>query len=410
MGILDAPGYSRTQANAAFQQRNRNTVIPIGTSFTEGNYGPGTVNPLRYQDRGWFVWCQAFLGQRLTWTRNAGVSGDTTTGMLARIDADVIAYNPGWCVIEVGPNDGTTNISAATTQANIQAMADKLLKAGIRVAVTTPVTTNAQTTPQKNAVLTVGTWLRGWARSQPGIILIDFAQVYTDPLDGNISNFLTDDGTHPSADGAKRLGQLAANALAPFIPNINDLPSANVDTSNLLTNGMMYGNSSGAATGIGVNGSGSSPVHALSKVGRTDLFAGGPVHPCEWQRMAVGPGNGAQRIINWATITTGFAIGDTVQALVEWRMQASPTPVAIGGGLPSINIKLIAVGGSAEATWCYHTSTDKVWTVFPTPELVALTPPITVPSGTTSLVLQLLVNGLDTITVDAGRAKVFKVA
>ena len=36
------------------------TIIPLGTSFTEGNYGPGTVNPLRYQHRGYFNWAMAF--------------------------------------------------------------------------------------------------------------------------------------------------------------------------------------------------------------------------------------------------------------------------------------------------------------------------------------------------------------
>lgn len=37
-----------------------NSIISLGTSFTEGNYGPGTVNPLRYQDRGYFNWAMAF--------------------------------------------------------------------------------------------------------------------------------------------------------------------------------------------------------------------------------------------------------------------------------------------------------------------------------------------------------------
>ena len=389
------------ELSATFAPQPKNSIIPIGTSFTEGNYGPGTSKPLGYQARGYFVWAQSFLGQRLKWLRNAGVPGNTTAMMLARIDADVIAYAPGWCLIEVGPNDATTGVTAATTQANIAAMVDKLTGAGIRVAVTTPTTTVAQTTGQRQAALAVGEWLRAWAQTQPNLVIADFGSVWINPADGAPVTSLADDGTHPSPDGAIALGRVLADALVNRVPAIRDLPASNISTGNLLTNGMATGNVGGLATGFGVNGSGSTPVHTASKVARADGIPG------EWQQLAIGPGNAAGRSMNWPTITTGFAVGDVVEALIEWKRVAGAV-VVFGTTQQYLQAKLIAVGGSAEAVWCDRISSEKVWTAWPEGG-VAKTPPLTIPAGTTSLVLQFSAAGVDTMTLQFGAAIVRKV-
>ena len=57
---------------------------------------------------------------------NAGVSGDTTAGGLARVDAQVLSQNPRIVVICLGANDLGQGIPAATTRENLQNIINKV--------------------------------------------------------------------------------------------------------------------------------------------------------------------------------------------------------------------------------------------------------------------------------------------
>lgn len=64
---------------------------------------------------------------------NAGKSSDTTTGMLARFQADVMAHNPSvlvfaGCLV----NDWATGIPVATTKANLTSMVSQAKSSGIK--------------------------------------------------------------------------------------------------------------------------------------------------------------------------------------------------------------------------------------------------------------------------------------
>lgn len=62
---------------------------------------------------------------------NLGVSGNTTTQMLARIGAATLNYEPIMGFILGGVNDPGNGISSATTTSNISAMVDSLIAAGV---------------------------------------------------------------------------------------------------------------------------------------------------------------------------------------------------------------------------------------------------------------------------------------
>ncbi len=64
---------------------------------------------------------------------NAGVPGDTTAEMLARLNGDVFAYKPQVLFIMGGTNDLGRNISQATTIANLRAIIVAAEKKGIRI-------------------------------------------------------------------------------------------------------------------------------------------------------------------------------------------------------------------------------------------------------------------------------------
>jgi len=62
---------------------------------------------------------------------NLGISGNTTTNMLARIGAATKTYTPIMGFILGGVNDPGNGINSATTTSNISAMVDALVAAGV---------------------------------------------------------------------------------------------------------------------------------------------------------------------------------------------------------------------------------------------------------------------------------------
>jgi acyl-CoA thioesterase-1 len=87
------------------------------------------------QARGWV----ALLAGRLAREHpdyivvNASVSGETTSGGLARIDALLKKHRPAVVVLELGGNDGLRGLPVAQMKRNLAAMIERSQKAGARV-------------------------------------------------------------------------------------------------------------------------------------------------------------------------------------------------------------------------------------------------------------------------------------
>ena len=87
------------------------------------------------QNRGWV----ALLGERLKRERpdysvvNASVSGETTSGGLARIEAALAKHKPALVIIERGGNDGLRGLPVAEMKKNLAAIIERAQKAGARV-------------------------------------------------------------------------------------------------------------------------------------------------------------------------------------------------------------------------------------------------------------------------------------
>ncbi len=79
------------------------------------------------------------MGKRLAtehhgWTVvNASVSGETTAGGAARIEADLKAHAPGIVIIELGANDGLRGLDLAQARANLTRMITASQAAGAKV-------------------------------------------------------------------------------------------------------------------------------------------------------------------------------------------------------------------------------------------------------------------------------------
>jgi acyl-CoA thioesterase-1 len=104
-------------------------ILAMGTSLTQG-YGlpPGTEFTVQLQK----ALKQAGIDATVT---NAGVSGDTSAGGLARLDWS-LADHPDAVILELGSNDMLRGIPPAETEKNLRAILDRLKAAHVKVLLT----------------------------------------------------------------------------------------------------------------------------------------------------------------------------------------------------------------------------------------------------------------------------------
>jgi acyl-CoA thioesterase-1 len=107
-------------AGPAHAQQNPVRIVALGDSLTAG-YGlaPEQAFPVQLQaalkDAGLDVIVE-----------NAGVSGDTTTGGLARLDWALGAEKPELVIVELGANDALRGVPVSTTRANLDQLVSTL--------------------------------------------------------------------------------------------------------------------------------------------------------------------------------------------------------------------------------------------------------------------------------------------
>ena len=114
------PSSSAPAASRA-EPAGRPVIVTFGDSLTAGVAGRSYPDDL-----------QALLDKRgyQYSVDNQGVSGDTSTDGLARID-NVIAAHPALVILEFGGNDGLRGVPVASIRANLEAMIDRLRQANI---------------------------------------------------------------------------------------------------------------------------------------------------------------------------------------------------------------------------------------------------------------------------------------
>jgi len=99
-------------------------ILMIGTSLTQGyNLPPGTEIPAVLQAK---LKAAGIDAQVI----NAGVSGDTSAGGLARLDWS-LADHPNAAIIELGSNDALRGIAPSDTEKNLTAILARLKAAHV---------------------------------------------------------------------------------------------------------------------------------------------------------------------------------------------------------------------------------------------------------------------------------------
>lgn len=104
----------------------RPVIVAFGDSLTAGH---GLAAGLSYAD-----FLQKELDRRGRRYRvvNQGISGDTTSGGAARIDA-ALTLGPRILILELGANDGLRGLPVEATRANLSEMIDACHRAGAKV-------------------------------------------------------------------------------------------------------------------------------------------------------------------------------------------------------------------------------------------------------------------------------------
>jgi lysophospholipase L1-like esterase len=228
---------------------NLTTMVPTGDSIVEQNSIARTLYDMnRKADFGPLNWADFFLGGHLVIPHNAGVGGETTAAIRARHSAEVLAYAPSYNLVHCGINSITSTnpvYSVAEITADLQAMYEANLAAGINTLALTVLPLFTGHPSQSNAVFSkicaVNDWIRAYVKSNRGIRIADtFAKVVnsTSPTGAARQYYLqTDDNIHPSVLGAFVMGKCIAEAIRTDIKITDFLPSSVADRWGLTNSG-----------------------------------------------------------------------------------------------------------------------------------------------------------------------------
>lgn len=298
----------------------------FGDSITQRGLLTSGVNQF-YGSGGYLAWAMQAINFKLDMPAGAmgGVSGDTTTQMLARIGTYLAANKLKVVTVLGGTNDANASASAATIIGNLNSIYQAILASGAKVIAITilprysPV---ALTGPQETVRQTVNTWIISQASAD--IIVINAET----PMTGT---GLYVDGLHPSSAGSFILGGLVATQLNNLIALINGKSTALYGTdTNILLNGNLLagtgGSTSGGATGtvatnfILQNTNGGGATVAGSKTNTNNLFQ---------QRILIsGAKTSTSRYTSLLqqlfTLPADFGAGDWYQGYVDYEIQTAP--------------------------------------------------------------------------------------
>lgn len=180
------------------------TIVFFGDSLTAG-YGvdPDEAYPALIQKK--------IDGAGLPWrVVNAGLSGETTSGGLRRLDW-ILRQKVDVFVIELGGNDGLRGIAPAVTRSNLNRMIERIRQQapGVKVVITgmlLPTNMGPEHTRDFAAIFPE-------IARESGAVLIPFL---LDGVGGNPSLNLPD-GIHPTAEGHKIVAETVWRTLQPLL-------------------------------------------------------------------------------------------------------------------------------------------------------------------------------------------------
>jgi acyl-CoA thioesterase I len=186
------------------QPDDRILVAALGDSITEGSPGHDSRRGGDETSQ-WEYWARS--EPRLEF-RNRGVYGERTDEIMARLegcvsDADLL-------VVQGGINDIAQGRPVAEAAANLRAMVRRGRELGLRVVIVDVLPWNNGWPDAEPKIRRLNALIAELARDE-GIPLLRFHDTLEDPnCPGRMRAEWTSDGDHPSVEGYRRLGEVAA--------------------------------------------------------------------------------------------------------------------------------------------------------------------------------------------------------
>jgi acyl-CoA thioesterase-1 len=179
------------------------TLLVLGDSLSAG-YGMAA-------GEAWPALLEARLRERDPRFRvvNASISGETTAGGLARIDAALARHRPAIVVIELGSNDALRGLPLELARDNLAAMARRVRKTGAAVLIV-----GMEMPPNFGAAFTDAfraMYAEVAAEQQAGLL-----PFLLEPIARDRANFL-DDNLHPTPDTQPVILDHVLTVLGPMI-------------------------------------------------------------------------------------------------------------------------------------------------------------------------------------------------
>ena len=163
----------------------------------------------------------------------AGVGGNTSRDMLARLQNDVIAKKPDWMTLSCGVNDvwhGAGGCTLDEYQKNVTAIADQCKAAGINVLIMTATPIGEDDNDNNKKLVAYNDFLRQFAKSRNLPLaeenLAFQAGIKATPVRGDLANTITGDGVHPRTEGHQIMASTLLQAFGATPDEIKKVQAA----------------------------------------------------------------------------------------------------------------------------------------------------------------------------------------
>lgn len=402
----------------------QNAWVGFGDSIMNANGGPNIGAGVNKYDKGWVTWASASLGGRLNCVRNAGVSGDTTAMMLARLEIDVTPYasQARICIFNGGVNDpnGGLGVAAtfAETKTNLTAIITRLRKLFPVVVwcTPTPYAFNA-TVAAKTAQ--IADWVRQSAPLLQGVLLCDSygALINKTATTGDMVTGYSSDSPqlHPNAAGAKVIGAELSTVLTPYFPWSAPLPVSQANTvanltatyaTQVLPNPLLVNNvgtiSGTNVTSAGAGGLAGAPIDWTVRAGTGGVYTDGTTAvTCQLVARSDGYGNDVQ-LVQTAGANAGTPVIELLTAShhadvsAGQRIQGVFTLSMSGASnVKKIILYMTVTDSNGTSTLTALTNDGAAFTQSDFSNFVFKTEPYTLGSSITALRLRVDITGID---------------
>lgn len=296
------------------QRRRPQRIVPFGDSLIAGS---SAFNNGVWQFGNGFAELSIYrAGPQYQLVSNAGVAGDHTSQMLARIYTDVLAFNPDVVYLLGGTNDlaiGMTNAAKASMMNNLEKMVRIFLKAGVEVFLMTPPPNNTNFQAAKDVQYFY------YALAQYyNLPLADMYRMTVDPAtNGQYLSGYSSDGTHPSntasdvfaSEVGAVLGDIANSTSMPYMAAVSETSTGQF--ANLIQNGT-----------FGKQTSPPAPDNWTINTSNANYTTAAANYPYTGSTFKyVSTLTGGKFALSGPNITTGFAVGD--QMIFSGHIQTS---------------------------------------------------------------------------------------